>query len=134
MGICAGGFFGGCSIYNGLDLTIGVWFNFYGDEAKGIHKAAVEISTPSSGAMDQYWQDGPQFSGWGSIVGEYPNGAPAIVEGKSGQGWVILVGVHPEAPASWRCGMKFTTSAEVDNAYAGTLVNAALKGTSLPHY
>ena len=30
--------------------------------------------------------------------------------------------------------MKFTTSAAVDNAYAGTLVNAALNGTSLPHY
>jgi glutamine amidotransferase-like uncharacterized protein len=134
LGICAGGFFGGASIYNGLNLTSGVWFNYYGDESKGIHKAAVEISSPNSGSLDQYWQDGPEFSGWGSIVGEYPNGAPAIVEGKSGQGWVILSGVHAEAPASWRIGMKFTTSVAADNAYASTLVNAALKGTSLPHY
>jgi glutamine amidotransferase-like uncharacterized protein len=133
LGVCAGGFFGGASIYNGLNLTSGVWFEFYKDESKGIHKAAVQISSPN-GSLDQYWQDGPQFSGWGSIVGEYPNGAPAIVEGRAGQGWVILVGVHPEAPASWRGGMNFTTSAAVDNAYAITLVNAALKGTSLPHY
>jgi glutamine amidotransferase-like uncharacterized protein len=134
LGICAGGFFGGASIYNGLNLTSGVWFTFYEDESKGIHKAAVEISNANSGSLDQYWQDGPQFSGWGNIVAEYPNGTPAIVEGKSGQGWVILLGVHPEAPASWRVGMKFRTSVAVDNAYAGTLVNAALNGTSLSHY
>jgi glutamine amidotransferase-like uncharacterized protein len=134
LGICAGGFFGGASIYNGLNLTSGVWFDFYKDESKGIHKAAIQIANPGSGSLDQYWQDGPQFSGWGSVVGEYPNGAPAIVEGRAGQGWVILVGVHPEAPASWRYGMNFTTSVATDNAYAITLVNAALKGTSLPHF
>jgi hypothetical protein len=134
LGICAGGFFGGYSIYNGLNLTSGVWFNVYENYGKGTKKTAVEISSPKSGKLDQFWEDGPQFSGWGSIIGEYPNGTPAIVEGKLGAGWVILSGFHPEAPESWRYGMKFTTSAAVDNAYAGTLVNAALNGTSLPHY
>jgi len=134
LGICAGGFFGGYSIYNGLNLTSGTWFNFYEDYNDGIHKNAVQISSPSSGTLDQYWQDGPEFSGWGSIVGKYPDGTPAIVEGSSGKGWVILSGVHPEAPASWRIGMNFTTSVAVDNAYAGTLVLAALDRTSLPHY
>ncbi|MGA9981616.1 MAG: BPL-N domain-containing protein [Candidatus Sulfotelmatobacter sp.] len=134
LGICAGGFFGGYSIYNGLNLTSGVWFNFYADHFKGIEKEAVEISSPDSGTLDQYWQDGPQLSGWGGIVGKYPDGTPAIVEGKSGNGWVILSGVHPEAPSSWRDGMKFTTSVALDNAYAGTLVTAALDATSLPHY
>lgn len=134
LGICAGAFFGGYSIYNGLNLTSGTWFNFYEDYNDGIHKNAVQISSPSSGTLDQYWQDGPQLSGWGSIVGKYPDGTPAIVEGSSGKGWVILSGVHPEAPASWRSGMNFTTSVAVDNAYAGTLVLAALNRTSLPHY
>lgn len=134
LGICAGGFFGGYSIYNGLNLTSGVWFNFYADYNKGINKAAVEISSPVGVPLDQYWQDGPQFTGWGSIVGKFPDGTPAIVEGTSGKGWVILSGVHPEAPASWRTGMTFTTSVAVDNAYAGTLILAALDGTSLLHY
>jgi DMSO/TMAO reductase YedYZ molybdopterin-dependent catalytic subunit len=67
-------------------------------------------------------------------VGKYPDGTPAIVEGKSGNGWVILSGIHAEAPSSWRGGMTFTTSVAVDNAYAGALVTAALNGTSLPHY
>ena len=134
LGICAGGFFGGYSNHNGLNLTSGVWFNVYSNYGKGTGKAAVEVRDSDGEALDQYWQDGPQFSGWGSIVGEYPDGAPAIVEGKSGNGWVILSGVHPEAPQSWRYGMKFTTPVGVDNAYAGTLVLAALNGTSLPHY
>jgi hypothetical protein len=134
LGICAGGFFGGYSIYNALNLTSGVWFNSYADHYKGINKEAVEIAQPNGTKLDQYWQDGPQLSGWGSIVGKYPDGTPAIVEGKSGLGWVILSGVHPEAPQSWRSGMSFSTTAAVDNAYAETLVTAALNGTSLPHF
>jgi len=134
LGICAGGFFGGYSIYNGLDFTSGVWFNFYADEHLGIHKEAVEISFPSGAPLDIYWQDGPQFSGWGDIVGKYPDGTPAIVEGKFGKGFVILSGVHPEAPADWRSGMNFKTSLATDLAYAGTLIDAALKAKSLPHF
>jgi hypothetical protein len=41
---------------------------------------------------------------------------------------------HPEAPASWRHGMTFATPASEDNAYAGTLIRAALDRTSLSHY
>ncbi|HTU43073.1 MAG TPA: BPL-N domain-containing protein [Candidatus Aquilonibacter sp.] len=134
LGICAGGFFGGYSEYNGLNLTSGVWFNFYEDYNEGIYKAAVEVSQPNGTELDQYWQDGPQFTGWGNIVGKYSNGTPAIVEGKSGNGWVILAGIHAEAPASWRIGMTFTTPVQTDNAYAYTLINAALNGTSLAHY
>ena len=134
LGICAGGFFGGYSIYNGLDLTSGVWFNFYADEHLGIHLEAVEVSFPSGAPLDIYWQDGPQFSGWGDIVGKYPDGTPAIVEGKVGKGFVILSGVHPEAPANWRSGMNFKTPLATDLAYAGTLIEAALNAKPLPHF
>jgi len=134
LGICAGAFFGGYSIYNGLNLTDGVWFNFYADEFKGIHKAAVTLSFANDTTREMYWQDGPQLSGWGEIVAKYPDGVPAMVEGKSGRGWVILSGVHAEAPATWRTGMKFKTPVATDQAYAGTLITAALAGSSLPHF
>jgi glutamine amidotransferase-like uncharacterized protein len=134
LGICAGGFFAGDSIYNGLNLTSGVWFNVYHNGGKGTGRTAVEIAGSNGSKLDQYWADGPQFSGWGTIVGKYPDGTPAVVEGKSGSGWVILAGFHSEAPQSWRYGMTFTTSVAVDNAYAATLVTAALNGTSLPHF
>jgi hypothetical protein len=134
LGMCAGGFFGGFSKYNGLDLTSGVWFDFFADYYKGIHKDAVSISFPGRAALDIYWQNGPELAGWGKVVGKYPNGQSAIVEDYWGSGFVILSGVHPEAPASWRSGMKFFTPLDVDLAYAATLVTAALNRTMLPHY
>ncbi|WP_165235506.1 BPL-N domain-containing protein [Aquisphaera insulae] len=133
LGICAGGLLAGDCKENGLNLTAGVRFDFYSAVNRGIHKAVVPITRIDAPTLDQYWEDGPQFTGWGEIVGKYPDGTPAIVEGRSGDGWVILSGVHPEAPESWRRGMSFTTSTADDNAYAATLIRAALDRTSLPH-
>ena len=133
LGICAGGFFAGNSGFNGLNLTSGVRFGFYSAEVRGIRKAAVPIAGAGSPTLDQYWEDGPQFTGWGAVVGKYPDGTPAIVEGTFGSGWVVLSGVHPEAPKDWRRGMTFNTPVSVDNAYAGTLIHAALNRTSLSH-
>lgn len=134
LGICAGGLLAGDASCNSLNLTAGVRFGFYKVVNQGIHKAAVEITGVEPPALDHYWEDGPEFTGWGAVVGKYPDGTPAIVEGNSGKGWVILSGVHPEAPANWRNGMAFTTPASQAHAYAGTLIDAALHGTRLPHY
>jgi glutamine amidotransferase-like uncharacterized protein len=134
LGICAGGFFAGHSPYNGLNLTSGVRFGFYAAEGRGVRKAAVAIAGVGAPTLEHYWEDGPQFTGWGTVVGKYPDGTPAVVEGTFGSGWVILSGVHPEAPADWRHGMTFATPVSDDNAYAATLIHAALNRTSLPHY
>jgi len=134
LGICGGAFFAGRSPYNGLNLTSGVQFGFYSAEARGVRKAAVPIVAAGSPALDQYWEDGPQLSGWGAAVGRYPDGTPAVVQGQFGKGWIILTGVHPEAPESWRGGMDFTTPASVDHAYAVALIRAALERRPLPHF
>jgi glutamine amidotransferase-like uncharacterized protein len=134
LGICAGAFFAGNSPYNGLNLMSGPRFGFYSAEAQGIRKAPVAITTAGGRTLDQYWEDGPQLTGWGAVVARYPDGTPAVVEGESGNGWMILVGVHPEAPESWRRGMEFGTPVEADNAYAATLIRAAVSRESLPHY
>lgn len=134
LGICAGAFFGGYSVYNGVNLTAGVSFDFYADEFKGIHLEPVEISLPNNAPLDVYWQDGPQLSGWGAVVARFPDGTPAIVEGQSGKGFVIFTGVHLEAPENWRGSMSFTTPVAVDLAYAETVIKAVLNGTPLPHF
>jgi hypothetical protein len=134
LGICAGAFFGGYSIYNGVDLTSGVSFDFYADEFKGIHLEAVPISRPSSGPLDVYWEDGPQLSGWGDVVAKYPDGTSAIVEGSFGNGFVMFTGVHLEAPADWLGGTTFAASVSANVAYAGTVIQAALAGKPLPHF
>jgi glutamine amidotransferase-like uncharacterized protein len=133
LGICAGGFLAANPAGKGFNLTSGVQFKFYSAEEQGIRKTAVAITGVGTPTLEQYWEDGPQFTGWGSVVGRYPDGTPAIVEGTSGKGWVILSGVHPEAPQSWRRGMTFTTPVSDDHRYAATLIAAALNRTSLPH-
>ena len=134
LGICAGAILAGHGPYKSLNLTSGVKFDFYADVNRGIHKSAVAIAAIGTPTLEHYWEDGPQLTGWGDVVGKYPDGTPAIVEGTSGKGWVVLSGVHPEAPANWRKGMTFTTPASAAHAYAATLIDAALHGTSLPHY
>ena len=134
LGICAGAFMAGHGTYNSFDLTSGVRFGFYAAESRGVRKAAVVIAGAGTPSIEHYWEDGPELTGWGTVVGRYPDGTSAIVEGSSGKGWVILSGVHPEAPESWRRGMAFTMPARAANDYAGTLVEAALHRTLLPHY
>ena len=133
LGICAGAFIAGDSPYNGINLTDGKRFGFYSAENHGIRKAAVKISITGASPAEHYWEDGPQLSGWGDVVARYPDNMPAIVEGQAGQGFMILAGVHPEAPESWRRGLLFSTPASEDNAYAVTLIKAALAGQRLPH-
>lgn len=108
-------------------------FDFYAAVKQGIHKTNVVVAGVGTPAVEHYWEDGPQFTGWGAVVGRYPDRTPAIVEGSSGKGWVILCGVHPEAPENWRGGLTFKTPASIANAYAGTLIEAALNGKELPH-
>jgi glutamine amidotransferase-like uncharacterized protein len=134
LGICAGAFLAGSSPYNGLNLTSGVKFGFYSAENQGIRKTAVAITRVGQPTLDQYWEGGPQLAGWGAVVGKYPDKTPAVVEGTFGSGWVILSGVHPEAPERWRSGMTFSTPASEDNAYAAMLIRAALKREMLTHY
>ncbi|HEY1340827.1 MAG TPA: BPL-N domain-containing protein [Bryobacteraceae bacterium] len=134
VGICAGAFFAGDSPFNGLNLTSGVRFHFYAAEDRGIHKTAVPISIVQGRTLEHYWEDGPQLNGWGDVVAKYPDGTAAVAEGTYGSGWVILSGVHPEAPASWRRGMSFNTPASADHEYAAALIRAAYDRVSLPHY
>jgi glutamine amidotransferase-like uncharacterized protein len=133
LGICAGAFIAGDSPYNGINLT-GVRFPFYSISNQGVRKAAVPISSPAAPVLEHYWEDGPELSGWGEAIAKYPDGSPAVAQGRVGDGWVILSGTHPEAPESWRESMAFTTPSNAANAYAMQLIEAALAGRPLPHF
>lgn len=132
LGICAGAFLAGASPYNGLNLSGGVRFPFYSLEHRGIRKAPVTVTTVLGASIEVYWEDGPQLAGWGKVVATYPDGTPAVAQGRFGDGWVVLSGVHPEAPESWRRGMPFSTSVSISRAFAVTLIDAALNRKSLP--
>lgn len=132
LGICAGAFLASAAPYNGLNLTEGVRFSFYALEDRGIRKAPVTIARAGGAPLEVYWEDGPQLTGWGQAIARYPDGTAAVVQGQFGGGWVVLAGVHPEAPERWRRGMNFTTSADQSRAYAATLIDAALNRKTLP--
>jgi len=134
LGVCAGAFLAGDSPYNGINLTSGVRFHFYSIEERGTRKAAVSITSGDGTTLQQYWEDGPQLAGWGEVVARYPDGTPAVVQGAFGTGWVVLTGIHAEAPDEWRHGMNFVTPASLDNQYATELIRAALERRPLRHF
>jgi glutamine amidotransferase-like uncharacterized protein len=133
LGICAGGYLAGdCA--NGFNLASGAKFGCYAIEKQGIRKAVAPITLVGAVTLEQYWEDGPEFSGWGEVVGRYADGTPAVVQGEVCSGWVVLVGTHPEAPESWRREFEFTTPIEVDHQFAATVIRAALDGAALPAF
>jgi hypothetical protein len=134
LGICAGAFFAGASPYNGLNLTEGVRFPFHALEDQGIRKAVVAVTTSDAPPLEVYWEDGPQLSGWGNVVARYPDHTAAVVQGSLGDGWVVLTGVHAEAPESWRRGLAFTTPVAPSHAFAARLIDAALHRRRLPRH
>ena len=62
LGICAGAILAG----ENFDLT-GVRFRFYSAEDRGIRKEVVATTSADGSTLDQYWEDGPQLSGWGAV-------------------------------------------------------------------
>jgi hypothetical protein len=134
LGVCAGALLAGDAPTRSFNLTDGVRFDFYAIVNRNIHKAAVPITDAAGATLDHYWEDGPQLTGWGQPVAHYPDGTPAVAEGPSGKGWVVLCGVHPEAPESWREGMEFTTSASASHNYLAKLIAAAREGRPTAHH
>jgi glutamine amidotransferase-like uncharacterized protein len=133
LGICAGGYLAG-DCENGFNLASGVKFGCYAIEKQRIRKAVAPISFAADETLEQYWEDGPEFAGWGAVVGKYSDGTPAVVQGEAGSGWVVLVGTHPEAPESWRREFAFTTPISADHAFAAKVIRAALERTALPTF
>jgi glutamine amidotransferase-like uncharacterized protein len=134
LGICAGGFLAGDTHSNSFNITNGVQFKFYSAAGKGIRKAAVAVTNADSTMIEHYWEDGPQFNGWGEVVSKYPDGTAATVEGNYGSGWIILTGVHAEAPESWRKAFYFSTPIENSHQYITKLIKATMEKTTLTHF
>lgn len=132
LGICAGAFMAGDSPYNGINLT-GKRFGFYSESARGVRKTVVRLTNGDGTPLETYWEDGPELSGWGNALAKYADGAPAVAQGKVGAGWVVLSGVHLEAPDNWYDGLDPESPAGISNARALKLIRAAMDGEALPY-
>jgi glutamine amidotransferase-like uncharacterized protein len=134
LGICAGGFLAGNTGNNSFNIAGNIPFKFYSAEDKGIRKTAVAVVNADGVTIEHYWEDGPQFSGWGQVVSKYPGGSAATVQGNYGAGWVLLTGIHAEAPESWRKEFHFSTSIAESHQYITKLIKAAMEKTAMPHF
>lgn len=134
FGICAGAFLAGNTKINSFNITHDVQFKFYSAEDNGIRKAALPIKNADGSIIDQYWEDGPALNGWGDVVSKYPDSTAATVQGRYGIGGIVLTGLHPEAPLSWRKDFTFLTTIEKSHEYAGNLIKAALENKKLAHF
>lgn len=132
IGFCAGAFMAESStLYNVFNLA-GTWFDFY-------QPSLIDMvwTTFADGRQRHlvYWQ-GPHLQRFGSVIAKYPNGQAAIAQSKVGKGFVVLSGVHPEAPGDWRYGFASAdadgVSADID--YTKVLINAALNKKMLPKF
>lgn len=134
LGICAGGFMAGNTGYNSFNIAGSKPFKFYTVINSGIRKMAVTVTNADGSVIQLYWEDGPQFTGWGNVISKYPDGTAATVQGRSGRGNVILTGIHAEAPESWRKEFNFSTPIEKSRKYAVALITAALKGNAMAYF
>ena len=111
LGICAGAFdavgvdtFSNSTAYYGFAVAEGAYLkHWYPNGNSILITAIVPIVFADKSSRYMMWWDGPttpEFSG--GVVARYPDGKPAISQKFSGAGFVIVSGVHPEAPASWQ--------------------------------
>lgn len=111
VGYCAGGFYSTEWISDrgvrGLGLLPGK------NELYEEVKEEIELLTMNWMGMPRkvYWEGGPFFitpepkemeaSNY-QVLALYPNGTPATVSSRFGQGAVVVTGVHPESPRWWK--------------------------------
>lgn len=113
IGFCAGSFVAvaptpapgkdpdyGIGVVNGPDLQ---YYQLEAQfEASGQTDIAMTEESFADGTKrDLVWYGGPVVpSGPNMVIAKYPTGDAAISQMKSGNGWVVLSGVHPAAPQS----------------------------------
>jgi len=76
---------------------------FWPDGNSSLVAAMVPVSFPDGSSRELVWWGGPSTPEWSDgVVARYKNGSPAISQTRSGKGFVVISGPHPEAPEGWR--------------------------------
>jgi hypothetical protein len=98
--------------------------------------AAMVMSSFGDGtSRDLVWWGGPFLPTIpNAVVSKYPDGTAEMVELQAGNGFVVLSGVHPEAPEDWRTEENLVDTDGLDFDIAWKLMDAALTRTRLPTF
>ena len=142
IGFCAGSFVAvapapaaGQDVSYGFGVVAGPELGYYMLENQGVTAAMTLESFADGTTRDLVWYGGPITpNSPKGVIAKYPTGDPAISEMWSGNGFVILSGVHPAAPQSTRTAFGMTDTDGLDFDLAWTLLSAALNQTVLPAF
>jgi glutamine amidotransferase-like uncharacterized protein len=142
LGICAGAFVAVEAGANsdqttsyGFPVVEGAHLPMWWPNGNTSAVAAVTPITFATGAQKYLvWYGGPSTPEWtNGVIARYNNGKAAMSETWSGKGFVVISGVHPEAPQGWR-----NTAGQdpdgLDYEIMRSLVTAALQRKPLPTY
>lgn len=90
-------------------------------------EATMENVSFADGSHRQLvWWGGPKTPNWvGGVIAKYVTGEPAISQTWVGKGYVVISGVHPEAPQSWRYTAGYDSDG-LDYDIAMKMIRAAL--------
>jgi glutamine amidotransferase-like uncharacterized protein len=120
VGFCAGAFVAvapapaaGGDVSYGFGVVNGALLNEYAGPGTNADYEQVSLSFASGTSEDVLWYGGPITPNTG-VIAKYPTGDPAISEMWSGNGLVIIAGVHPDVSQSTleSLGVSPTTSAQ----------------------
>lgn len=94
--------------------------------------AMVPVKFPDGSSRQLVWWGGPATPEWsGGVIARYATGHPAISQARSGKGFVVISGPHPEAPQSWRATAG-KDSDGLDYDIALSMIHAAINQKQMP--
>ncbi len=140
LGFCAGSFIAqapapapGQDVSYGLGVVNGPELDYYYLENQGTDIAMTLLTFADGSTQDILWYGGPVTPNTsGGVIAKYPDGNPAITELWSGNGFVILSGVHPTADQATLSAVGMSSSDGTHQDTAWNLINAALHQQALP--
>lgn len=142
LGICAGAFaavgidtYSNTTAYYGFAVAQGDYLpHWYPGGNSTLITSIQKINFATGNSRFMTWWDGPSVTDWkAGVIARYPDGKAAISQTWTGKGFVIVSGIHPEAPKSWQ----YDTGVDPDGTdydIAIQLISAALNRKPLPAF
>jgi len=141
LGICAGAFAAVGTLANtntvseyDLAVIYGKHLSVWWPNSQHPTADMVKVTFPNKTTRWLVWWGGPSTPEWkGGVIARYADGKPAISQGWSNKGFVIVSGPHPEAPQGWRVTAGFDPDG-LDYDLTKKLINSALRQSPMPAF
>jgi glutamine amidotransferase-like uncharacterized protein len=108
--------------------------SFFPDGDTSLTAAMAPVKFADGSVRELVWWGGPSTPEWpGGVVARYDTGVPAISQTRSGAGYVVISGPHPEAPQAWRATAGYDSDG-LDYDVAIEMIRAAMSRVPMPAF